>query len=171
MSNITVNEKSNKPMIQLSAEIEMLLVEAEGELTPAVEQSLAQLARKVDDCVFVLDRLEKVAEFYVERAAKLERIARAAKASRERLKTYVKAVMEASSTDELLGDDFRFKASTSAPRVVVTDEKLVPMKFLEEKVSLVPNKKLILEALEAGEEVPGAQAEQGKTLRVYPRKV
>lgn len=164
-------DQESKSLIMLSAELETMLVESEGEITEAIAQHLSALATKVDGCVYMLERFSQINEFYKARAEKLERIAKAAKTAEERLKEYVKTTMQMTDKKEIEGDDFRIKLSPTAPKVNVVDESKLPNKFLVDKVVISPDKKAILQAVKTGEVVPGVVIEENFSLRVYPRKV
>lgn len=164
-------DQENKSLIMLSAELETMLIESEGEITEAIAEHLSQVATKVDGCVYMLERFAQINEFYKIRAEKLERIAKAAKTAEERLKEYVKTTMQMTDKKEIEGQDFRIKLSPTAPKVTVKDESKVPNKFMVEKLVISPDKKAILQAIKSGEVVEGVILEESFSLRVYPRKV
>lgn len=168
MTDKTAEE--NKSLIALTSQMEIDLIESEGEITEAIAARLAQIAQKVDGAVFVLERFEKIAEHYADKAKKMADISTSARKANDRLREYIKGAMEAMGSTELEGDDFRFKITRSPPKVVVTSEESIPDTFMVTKVLKSPDKKAISKAIEAGQEVPGAGLEYSVGLRIYPRK-
>lgn len=168
MSEKSVEE--NKSLITLASQMEIDLIESEGEITDMIAAKLAQIAQKVDGSVFVLERFEKIAEHYADKAKKMADISTAARKANDRLREYIKGAMEMMGSTELEGDDFRFKITKSPPKVVVTSEGDIPEPFMVTKVMKSPDKKAISKAIEAGQEVPGAALEYSVGLRIYPRK-
>lgn len=160
----------NKSLIALSADLETSLIESSGEITEQIETMLAKIAKKVDGSVFVLERFEKIAEHYNEKADKLLSIAIAAQRANDRLKEYIKHAMELQGTIDLEGDDFRFRITKAPPSVKITNQDEIPEEFINSKVVKTPDKKRIAKAIEDGGDVPGAKLEYSVGLRVYPRK-
>lgn len=58
---------------------------------------------------------------------------------------------------------YSFRSSKS---VNITDEKLLPEKYLTVKTTTAPNKTEIKSAIQAGEEVPGAEIVESKNLQI-----
>ena len=91
---------------------------------------------------------------------------RAAEARNERIMAYLKRCMEVAEIAELPLGTMTAKIQTNPPKVVIDDEMLIPgdyVKIVQEKQI---DKKLIAEAIKAGEKVDGAHLEQGTTLRI-----
>ena len=149
------------------------VIEAGGELSPAIEQMLdgigKDLARKTDSYVMVMDKLEADEAFWKAKAEAFARVARGCARVREEMKERVKAAIELTGEDEVRGEDFRFKLSPGKPRLVI-EEDHVPMEWTLVVTERHPDKDRIRAALEAGETVPGAWMEQTKTLRKYVNK-
>lgn len=163
-----VNE--NKSLIAMSADLESILIEGDGEITQAAAELLTKIATKVDGSVFVLERFDKIAEHYADRAQKMAEISTAARKAQERLKEYIKSAMELRGTVDLEGNDFRFKITKAAPSVEVLKLDEIPEQFINSKVVKTPDKKRIAKAIEGGQTVPGVKLEYSSSLRVYPRK-
>lgn len=152
------------------AEIERKILENNGELTPEIEQMLdlssGDLRAKVDAYKVILDAFEW-------RSAQFKSIKDQSAAAqktfdnlRDRLKDNLKYCAKQIGTDDLRGNDWRFKISTSKPRVVY-DDTPIPTYFCKEKVEYVPDRDAIESALRLGENVPGAALEQSESIRVY----
>jgi hypothetical protein len=162
--------KENKSLIALSAEVEEDLITSGGEITEMIATKLAQISRKVDGSVFVLERFEKIEEHYKEKADKLLSIAHAAKVARERLKDYIKTAMEIQGVIDLEGDDFRFRITKAPPAVEILDQSKLPDEYIVTKTTKAIDNKKIKAAIESGQKVPGADLRYSVGLRVYPRK-
>lgn len=151
-----------------------LVQEAEGELTPQLEEWLAEveknIATKADHYRFVLDRLEANAEALDKRAKELRAAAVALHNVQESIKGRIKQAMTTMGTNEVKGESFRFKLSNSAPRIVVDNEDKVPLTFKREETVWTPDKKAIKESFDLGVPVEGCHIEQGQTLRTYVNK-
>lgn len=170
MTNQNSQVEESKSLIALASELEISLLESEGEITEQIAKSLAQIAKKVDGSVFVLERFEKIAEHYAEKAQKMADISTSARKAKDRLKEYIKNSMELMGSTELDGEDYRFKISKGPPKVIIGAESDLPKQFITSRVVETPDKKAIGKAIEAGQEVPGASLEYSVTLRVYPKK-
>jgi hypothetical protein len=77
--------------------------------------------------------------------------------------------MQAMGTDEIIGEDVKFKLSRLAPKLVIEEEKL-PSAFKMQVVTYVPDKDRIKSELEAGGSVEGAKMEEVFSLRKYPAR-
>lgn len=83
------------------------------------------------------------------------------------VKQYLKETMEQMGKDKIKTAVWTVSIQNNPPAVQITNEDEIPGKFL----TLIPeryevNKKLISEALKAGEEVKGAELSVGRSLRI-----
>lgn len=165
------NKSLMKMAVQDIARLEELLIEHGGEITEEIESALAikeiHFPHKIDSYSFVLDRFDSLSTFYKEKAEFYLRMSRAAKTVVDQCKLNLRIAMEALHTDELIGNDFRFKLQRSTPAVVVDDEALVENLYKKEKIEIVIDKKRICEDLKMGVPVVGARLEQTYSLRKY----
>lgn len=84
----------------------------------------------------------------------------------DRLKGYIQNCMTIAGTQKIQYALFTVNIQKNPPSVKYLDETAIPADYRETKVTETINKKLILEALKAGESVPGATIEQGTSLRI-----
>lgn len=101
--------------------------------------------------------------------AEEERIAgirKAAENRKARILDYLKRCMEAAEIARLPLGTVTASIQSNPPRVVIDDEYKLPLFFVEEVTTTKIDKRLIAEALKAGEVVPGAHLEQGTSLRI-----
>ncbi|ADE16996.1 Gp157 family protein (plasmid) [Nitrosococcus halophilus Nc 4] len=82
----------------------------------------------------------------------------------ERLRGYLETQMERTGITRIGDPELLLKIQPSPPKVVIDDEKLVPVEYKEDRVETVVLKSEISKALKAGEQVPGAHLEQGRRL-------
>lgn len=166
----------NNSLVSLVAEsnnLELMLIESGGEMTPELEQALAftqeNLVAKVDSCSFVLERLEALEEYYKQKAKEYSIVAKQCEAAQERLKDNLAFAMEAMKTDELKGQDFYFKKVASAGSLEITDPKLIPNEFKSLLTTTVIDNKTLKEAA-LKYDVPGAKLVPGFSIRSYINK-
>lgn len=165
----------NKPLVKMAvqdiARLEELLIEHDGEVTEEIESALAikevHFPHKVDSYGFILDRFDALSSFYNEKAEFYLRMSRAAKTVVDQCKLNLRIAMNALHTDELTGNDIKFKLQRSNPSVVVDDEALIENIYKKEKIEVLIDKKKIGEDLKLGVPVPGAHLEESYSLRKY----
>ena len=163
--------KSLISLAEESAKIETMLVESGGELTEAIEALLAEidvkLPEKVENYSSLMDRMEALSVYYNDRAAFLQRMAKAASNVVDRCSENLKIAMVKLETDEIRGIDVRYKLTNTAGKVVIeNDANVDPAYTTIEQVTKI-DKKRIAEDLKLGVAVKGARLEIGKSLRKY----
>lgn len=154
-------------------EITQLIIEADGELTPELEQALAvsekDIAQKADGYYLMMvtmsNRVKELKELSKQFTDAAKSIDNQLKSLNERLKF----AMESMDTDEIKGERYRFKLSTGKASLVIKHE-LIGDAFKREVVTTEVDKDLIESKLKAGEKVPGAYLEPTLTLRKYVNK-
>ena len=83
------------------------------------------------------------------------------------IKTYVQSQMEAAGLSKIKTSTQTISLQNNPPAVYIADERLIPAKYLTViPQTTVADKKRIAEALKAGENVPGCELTQGKSLRI-----
>ena len=151
--------------------LERALIESDGIISPEVEQMLAvrelDLPEKVDGYAFIIDRLESMEDFYKQRAEMFLKASRTLQNSKESLKERLKFAMQELGTNELFGNDVRFKGAHTKGSLVIEDKDAVPVEYKTEVVTTEIDKKKIKADLDSGKEVPGARIEPGYSLRCY----
>lgn len=163
----------SKSLVQVSLEMGEILsqiAENGGELSEVLEQAFdvkgEELAVKADRYAMFLERLDVEADFWKQKAESYLKVSKSCKALKDRLNDNIKTAMRAMNTDELNGEEMRFKLSRTKPKLVL-DEAVLPVGFKMQVTEYVPDKKRIEEALEVGEQIPGAKFEATYSLRKY----
>lgn len=153
--------------------VEGWLIEASGELTPEIEQLLAEVnlqeVQKIDGYEAVMGRMAMAEEFYQARAERLAAVARGCARFRERLRDRIRMLMLETRREEVSGSEIRFKIVKGADKLVMQPEK-VPDSFKVVVTEKIPDKERIKAALKSGAEVPGACLEPSYQLRTYAAK-
>jgi len=165
--------KSLTTIIQQISSLEQLLIESDGELTDQLEDQLKvkdiELPEKVDAYVYTIERLDQAREFYAQKAKQFQNIAKNIDQAVDRMKDNIKMAAEVLCTDELKGQDFRFKVQRSKASVIIDSLEKLPGEFIISEVVTKPDKKKLADALAQGP-IDGAHLEPQVSLRVYPNK-
>lgn len=170
METQEVQKKSLSLLAEEKSNIERILEESGGELTPEIEAELQSLelqtAGKIDGYYAFMERCKSVGELMELRAQALQNIANGHFSLAESLKKRIMFAMSSMGVQEIVGNMKRAKLSPTKGRLVI-DEKLLPAEFMLQVTTMVPDKEKIREKLELFEEVPGAKIEGGQSVRFY----
>lgn len=152
-----------------ATEIERLILENGGELTPEIEQQLTNIdtsiAIKIDGYGYVLDRMKAVEGYWKGQAAKFAAVGKACKNVQDRIKDRLKYVMESRGQKTIEGETVRFTLTDTQGQLEIIDVDALPARYVIETVVKTVDKVAIKEALAAGEDIPGAVLHGGKGLR------
>jgi len=148
------------------------IVKADGELSEELEQSLCEvnveLCEKLDGYSSILDRLEMESELLKKKAAGYQKISRTVERVRARLKENIKTNMMILGVKTVSGSDIDFQLSPCEYTLEINDE-ILNDKWKMVVTELVPDKKIIKEALKLGDDIPGAKLIGGFKLRTTIR--
>lgn len=146
------------------------IIENNGELTPETEGMLfqveTQLASKVDSYAFIMDRLGVEVEFWKNKAAEYNAVAKSCDNLHDRLKNAIKGAMIALNQDAAHGIDFRFQLSRTKPRLCIDESKL-PSAYKMQVIETRPDKDKINADLLLGVPIEGVHTEESYALRKY----
>lgn len=160
-------------VVAQAASIEQQLIEAGGEISPALEIALSavdlQIAHKVDAYLHVCDRLEIAAEQWKDRAAEYAKIGQALGKSRELIRARLKEAMKTLKRDEVPGIERRIKLQKGAPKLDIVEDQ-VPAAYLLEETTYSPDKERIKADLEEGKEIAGCKLVPTTVLRDYANR-
>lgn len=159
--------KSLPALMEDSYRLTKCIVEAEGEITPELELELKQLQAdvqtKLDNYHFICERLAHEALLWDAKAKYYSKIAKSLKRSEEFLETLVKNHLVMTDSQRIEGEEATWSLVKSQPKVNIADESRLPDVFL--RIHKEPNKVLIKDALESGQDVPGCTLERGFSIR------
>jgi hypothetical protein len=161
---------SGESLYSLSSKLARIndeIFDAGGEVTDELEQRLDDTGLALQDrvhgivrWVFNLDGQEEAID---KELARLQARKKAVKNLTARLKGYVETGMKVADKNKMEFDTFEAAVVKNPPSVEIQDEKAIPAKFVETITMQRIDKKAILVALKAGEEVTGAVLIKDKT--------
>jgi hypothetical protein len=162
--------KSLALIVNEASKIESMLIESGGEITPEIEAFMAvnaaDLSGKVDSYNMVMDRFETLEAFYKSKADEFSAYSKRCQNIRKTLEDNIKYAMQELKTDEVLGNEVRFKLVATKPRCVVLDESKLPAEYLRTKTITEVDKPRLSEDLKIGK-VEGAELQGGFSLRAF----
>ena len=171
------SQTMSKSLIQITnefLELDRLLIESGGELNEEVENALAlnqkDLQVKVDKYKLYIDHLKQRAEYFKELENEAREARKVFENSSDSLKDRIKYMMNMLNVNEIDGETFRFKLIEGKDKVVVGDQAMIPEEYLIPVTSYNLDKEKILQDLQSGLKIDGAQLEVIKTLRTYIKK-
>ena len=155
-------------------QLERMMIEAEGQLTPEIEAMLAisekQMSEVVDVYHLRMERMEKVAEFYSAKADQYARLASSIEKATKYTKQLIKDHMMNVGVTELSGGEFSFKLARTAPVVDVVDQDKIPDTYIKVKVEETVDKKKIADDLKLGIQIEGVILKENYSLRTSIKK-
>lgn len=127
-----------------------------------------ELQVKAQNVVMFLRNLETTAEAIGEAMKSMAARRKAIENRVEGLKRYVKESMEMNGIQVIECPQFRISLAKNPPSVEIEDERQIPTDYLTDPPPPPPqiDKKLILQALKDGHNVPGARLRQGTRLAI-----
>lgn len=161
-------------LYEIAGDLQVLhdaIMEAEGEVTDEVDKALDGLGMMLADKVEAIGRwtinLAGTTDAIDAEIARLQARKKRMTNLQARLKEYVKLCMMKSDKAKLEFPAFAVRVQRNPPSVEVADEAKLPAKFIRIKQITEVDKKGLLDALKAGEQVPGAILVNDKThLRI-----
>jgi hypothetical protein len=170
-----VDKKSLVALAQESAEIERIIIESDGELTPELEKALTineiNLPDKVEGYHNIIQRVELMSEHYKRQVEFYARLKKSCDNFETALKENIKTAMRITNTSEIAGNSIVYKLTNSNPKLIVFDEKVLPQEYKKEVVETVIDNKKIKDHLVAGLNVDGARLEPTDSLRKFGKKI
>ena len=134
-----------------------------------VKTALDEIAEDINEKVVNIAKLIKSIESDISGVkAERERLANKEKTMTNKvknLKEYIYAAMQLTGKERIKTELFNFTISNNPPSVKVVSDADIPEEYIVEMPKQV-NKKAILEKLKAGEDVPGCELSQTKSLRI-----
>lgn len=152
---------------QEQQELNALLFEAEGELTPELEERLAineaNLEAKAEDYAVSMDMLKASAEAARQEIKRLTAYVKRCENAEERMKQALTTAMEICERDRLEVGTYRLSFRKSEA-VVIIDELAIPNDYV--KVETKIDKAQLGVDLKAGATINGAYLEQRRNLQI-----
>lgn len=156
-------------LIEDAARLESMLIDSGGEISEELEAELKSweenFEEKIDGYGVIMERFELSAEHWKRKASQMTQTARQLDNMVKRLKDRLRFGMTSLGRDEVTGDQYRFKLSKIAPKVVIEDESVIPSVCLEKEEKWKISKTKVKDMLLSGRHVPGAYLEDNYSLR------
>ena len=147
-------------LISTANDLEEKLFAAGGDLTPELESALdlsaEQIKSKIDGYAMVKKAIESRRDFATRRMMEWSAVVDRCENADAYLTGKLKTALGSLDTPEVHGFEFTAKLQMNPGKVVVVDESMIPGDFIVTETKTSIDKKLILETLKAGVDVPGA---------------
>jgi Siphovirus Gp157 len=159
-------------IFQISTELNEIInaiIDGGGELTPELEQSLMikeeELSTKSIKYGYVVKALEYDVNIIDDEIKRLSQIKKVRQNTAERLKNVLKITMQGFNIPEIDTPTMKinFRKSSS---LEITDEDLIPKKFVTIKQTSTIRKADIKKAIKEGEEIAGARVVENQNLQI-----
>lgn len=161
-------EKSLYQITQEQAELFNFILEADGEITPDVEESLKineqNFETKARGYIWMIKKLEADNITITEELNRLERIEKRNNKMIDRLKENMKYALEIFGESKKV-DTFTLSLRKSKS-VEIIDADVIPESFRVVKTTETINKTEIKKAIESGVTVPGATIKENNNLQI-----
>lgn len=140
----------------------------EQTVADTLEGLQGELEVKATNVAMFARNLEATAEQIKQAESAMAARRRAIENRANRVREYLKVNMERTGVTKIESPYFKIAVRDNPPAVVIDMESQIPEGFmrLPEPPPLVPNKKLIAEAIKSGLHVPGAHLESSKRLEI-----
>jgi len=156
--------KNRLSLIAESAEIERMLVESEGEITPEIEALLRPTSLSEPSRIDIegrkIDRLVSTAEEYRAIGKSYLRVAKAAERAAKQIHSSITEYMAENGLKEICGEEVVFKERNSPPAVYIPDESQLDQAYVLIETITHVDRKRIAEDLRMGYPVKGAELKQ-----------
>ena len=153
--------------LQEADRLEQMLIESGGEITNEIEQALVvsekSIGESVDREIQKIERIEHVADLYKKKADQFAMIAKTMALFIERREQQIKDFMLATEKETLSGQEYEYFLAKPKTSTDAFDKLLIPDEFV--KVTRTAKLKEIKEAIDSGQQVPGARLIENRSLR------
>lgn len=139
-------------------------IEEDVDVSSALANVEGALEDKLESIAKVIKNLDAMADAYEDEERRLKAKKQAAKKRVDGLKKYVKDNLEAMGKDKVEAGIFKWSLQYSPPKLVITDESLIPDEFFV--IERKPIKSEIKKAIEAEQTIDGAEIVREKHLRL-----
>lgn len=169
-----MSERSLVTLMHEITQIETLLIESGGEMTPLLEEAFdltkGEIRTKADSYKIIMDAMDARSVYFKERADEMVYARRIFENHKQRLKDNLKFFMHATAQTDLEGYDWRWKLTPLKDRLVI-DEKALPPEYFKTETIQVVDRERIEGDLVLGTEIAGVTREPSEMLRSYVNKV
>lgn len=150
--------------------LENMLIESGGEITPEIQLEMSINPQTISEMVDVrylgLERMDSSIEFFEKKIEEFKRISLSLKNAQKFILDSIKNHMIETGKKELTGSEYQFKLSSSAPKVMIVDQDLIPESYKNEVIEFSIDKNRIKDDLKKGIPVDGCILEEVYALRM-----
>lgn len=139
-------------------------IEEDVDISSALANVEGALEDKLESIAKVIKNLDAMADAYEDEERRLKAKKQAAKNRIDGLKKYVKNNLEVIGKDKVEAGIFKWSLQNSPPKLVITDESLIPDEFFV--IERKPIKSEIKKAIEMDQIIDGAEIVREKHLRL-----
>ncbi len=139
-------------------------IEDDVDISSALANVEGALEDKLESIAKVIKNLDAMADAYEDEERRLRAKKQAAKNRVDGLKKYVKDNLEAIGKDKVETGIFKWSLQYSRPKLVITDESLIPDEFFV--IERKPIKSEVQKAIEMDQIIDGAEIVREKHLRL-----
>lgn len=163
----------NKSLFHINQEylqLAEILEDNGGELTEEIEKQLtinkSELEVKGVNYAYVIKKMLYDAELCDKEIDRLTKLRKSKQGTVDRLKNSILNAMNIYGITKIEGETIKISLRNNASTLSISDEKLIPRKFMVKKVEVLPDKKAIKEALNNGAKVKGVELKESKSLLI-----
>jgi hypothetical protein len=143
----------------------------EQTVADTLESISGDLTVKAQNVAFVIRNLEASADQITVAIEHMQARSQALAKRAERIREYLLQNMLMAGVQKIECPYFKLAVKENPPKVIVDDEKQIPMSYMADPAPpppppAKPDKKLIAAALKDGFDVPGCRLERGKRLEI-----
>ena len=131
----------------------------------AIAKNEMDLAEKLEGYAMVMKNIESDIDGFKAEEKRLAERRKSMESKIKHMKENMQFAMSSTGEKKIQGEKFTFTIGKNPPSLKVVDEELIPRNFFND-VAPVLDKKALMEELKAGRVMPGAQIQQGESLRI-----
>ena len=139
-------------------------IEEDVDVSSALANVDEALEDKLESIAKVIKNLDAMADAYEDEERRLKAKKQAAKNRIDGLKKYVKNNLEVIGKDKVEAGIFKWSLQNSPPKLVVTDETIIPLKFFKVERTLMKDE--LKRVISSGHNINGAEIVREKHLRL-----
>jgi hypothetical protein len=140
------------------------MVEAGEDVADTLEAITDAIEVKAENTAKVIRSIEAQAKAIREEETRLADRRRSLENESGRIKQYLELELRRVGLDKVKGNIFTVSLQKNPPSCEVTDESIIPTEYIKTVTSI--DRKSILDAIKAGQAVPGAEIKISESLRI-----
>ncbi|MEK5070826.1 siphovirus Gp157 family protein [Sporosarcina sp. FSL K6-1508] len=147
------------------AQIQQMIEEGADDLSGILETVEGAIEEKLEGYAMVIRNIESDVEGLKGEEKRLADRRKTMENGIKRMKENMQFAMSSTGNQKIKGEKFTFTVQKNPPALKVLDESLIPNRYFTESKPVL-DKKSVLEYLKEHGNMPGAQIQQGESLRI-----